>query len=248
MDTKTIENAFTRFHKMCPNAEAQVKQVKQVKAQVLKKFGTMSSFLSQAASHADLVAKVRKEVACRPERLAHTLKVPDVQKAISTPAAFSRPMLTSWVLMGAANLDPSSQTMALETSAQSTRNAGGVDLVAPVMEEFEAMTAGWDPAMSPRVDLEPKWRELLFADHANNTLTRRMAKRFNAYALDLPEGDFDVTIGSEVFRALAIALANSGEVTWDNFADALCEELEKLDNSGVADTIPEPEDLEPLFN
>jgi len=241
MDTKTIENAFAKFHKICPQAA-------QAKGGSVK-FGTMSAFLSEAASHADLVAKVRKEVACRPERLAHTLKVPDVQDVVSTPASFSRPMLTSWLLLGAANIgDASARTKALETGVDSTRKSASVDLATPVMESVEDMLEGWDTEMAPRVDLEPKWRELLFADHANNTLTRRMAKRFNAYALDLPEGDFDVTIGSEVFHALAIALANAGQVTWDQFADALCEELEKLDNSGVADTIPAPEELEPLFN
>jgi len=241
MDTKTIENAFDKFHKMCPQAT-------QAKGAVKVKFGTMSAFLSEAASHADLVAKVRKEVACRPERLAYTLKVPEAQDAVSLRAAFSRPMLTSWLLLGAANIgEASARTKALETGVENTRKSASVDLATPVMESVADMLEGWDPEMAPRVDREPLWRKVLFADHANNTLTRRMAKRFNAYALDLPEGDFDVTLGNEVFRALAIALANSG-VTWDQFADALGEELEKLDNAGVADTIPEPEELEPLFN
>ena len=89
----------------------------------------------------------------------------------------------------------------------------------------------------------------MFADHANNTLTRRIAKRFNVYNLDIPTGmDPDSDLGDSVFTAVVAAIALAGVATWDEFATALAEELEKLDNGGVEDTIPTPESLEKLFN
>lgn len=241
---KSINNLFAELETLCPR-KAEVK----AKGSPTK-FGTMSQFLSEAASKADLVAKLRKEVACRPERLSSTLMIPAVQDVIASGAGcISRPQLAAMVLLGAGNLSASGKQEALAAACEQTRSSASLDLATPVMEEMGALAQGWDVGMTPRHELQPVWRERLFADHANNTLTRRIAKRFNVYNLDIPTGmDPDSDLGDSVFTAVAAAIASAGVATWDEFAEALHEELQKLDKSGVEDTIPEPEELEALFN
>lgn len=242
---KSINNLFDKLETLCPR-KAEVK----AKGSPNHKFGTMSGFLSESASKADLVAKLRKEVACRPERLASTLQIPAVQDAIASSAGcISRPQLAAMVLLGAGNLSAEGKQAALEAACEKTRSSASLDLATPVMGELENLAQGWDAGMTPRHELQPVWRERLFADHANNTLTRRIAKRFDVYNLDIPTGmEPDSDLGDAVFETVAAAIAAAGEVTWEQFEAALIDELEKLDNPGVCDTIPEYEVLEAMFN
>lgn len=244
---KSINELFAELDTLCPR---KAEEVRKAKGSSPTKFGTMSAFLSEAASKADLVAKLRKEVACRPERLSATLQIPAVQDVIASGAGcISRPQLAAMIMLGAANLSPEGKQAALEAACLQTRSSASLDLATPVMEEMAAMAEGWDAGMTPRHELQPVWRERLFADHANNTLTRRIAKRFNVYNMDIPTGmDPDSDLGDSVFTAVAAAIASGRFSTWDKFATALVEELEKLDNPGVSDTIPEPDVLEKLFN
>ncbi len=242
---KSINELFAQLDTLCPR-KAEDRRPNGSP----KKFGTMSGLLSEAASKADLVAKLRKEVACRPERLSATLLIPDVQDAIASHAgAISRPQLTAMLMLGAGNLSAEQKQAALEAACEQTRSHASLDLATPELEELAALAECWDVNMDPRPELQPVWRERLFADHANNTLTRRMAKRFDVYSLDIPAGwETDTDLGDSVFETVAAAIAATGQVTWEQFESALVDELEKLDNPGVSDTIPEPDVLEKLFN